>query len=138
MKTISIIIFLFLFICLIGIANSSELIFQFINPSFGGNPLNGSFLLQQAQIQNKFKEKTTEKSLLEQYAPMYQAQYLSALLDEAYENNGANLPNDGEYIIGGLRVHVTKDATNHIITLLVTDPGTGQQTTFQIPYTPTP
>lgn len=128
--------FLIFSFCLMVNAESSDLMFQFTNPSFGGNPLNGNFLLQQAQMQNKFKEKTTEKSLLEQYAPMYQAQYLSALLDEAYENNGTNLPDSGEYIIGGLRVNVTKDAVNRVITLLVTDPGTGQQTTFQIPYTP--
>lgn len=116
-------------------ANSSELIFQFTNPSFGGNPLNGSFLLQQAQLQNKFKEKTEERSLLEQFEPMYQAQYLSKILDDAYENNGQNLV-DGTYVIGGLTVTVTKDDVKGMITLLVSDPTTGRQTTFQIPYTP--
>lgn len=136
MKIIVIIASLIFFIQLTVMANSSELTFQFTNPSFGGNPLNGNFLLQQAQMQNKFKEKTAEKSLLEQFAPMYQAQYLSAILDDAYQNNGGNLPDDGEYLIGGLKVHVTKNAVNKVITLVVTDPGTGQQTTFQIPYTP--
>jgi len=136
MRFTSIIIsFLILLAFTINKANSSELIFQFTNPSFGGNPLNGSFLLQQAQIQNKFKEKTEEKSLLEQLEPMYQAQYLSKILDEAYENNGQNLV-DGTYIIGGLTVTVTKDSGNRMITLLVSDPATGRQTTFQIPYTP--
>lgn len=66
---------------------------------------------------------------------MYQAQYLSAILDEAYKNNGANLV-DGTYVIGGLTVNVTKDSVNRVITLLVSDPSTGRQTTFQIPYTP--
>lgn len=136
MKILSVISIVIFFVCITGVANSSELIFQFTNPSFGGNPLNGNFLLQQAQMQNKFKEKTGEKSLLEQFAPMYQAQYLSSILDDAYQNNGANLPDDGEYLIGGLKVHVTKNATTKVITLVVTDPGTGQQTTFQIPYTP--
>ena len=136
MRFTSIIIsFLILLAFTINKANSSELIFQFTNPSFGGNPLNGSFLLQQAQIQNKFKEKTEEKSLLEQLEPMYQAQYLSKILDEAYENNGQNLV-DGTYIIGGLTVTITKDSGNRMITLLVSDPATGRQTTFQIPYTP--
>lgn len=136
MKILSVISIVIFFVCITGVANSSELIFQFTNPSFGGNPLNGNFLLQQAQMQNKFKEKTGEKSLLEQFAPMYQAQYLSAILDDAYQNNGVNLPDDGEYLIGGLKVHVTKNAATKVITLVVIDPGTGQQTTFQIPYTP--
>lgn len=135
MKVSIFIIGLILFAFITGSANSSELTFQFINPSFGGNPLNGSFLIQQAQLQNKFKEKTEEKSLLEQYEPMYQAQYLSKILDDAYENNGANLV-DGDYVIGGLNVHVTKDPANHVITLSVYDPTSGKQTTFQIPYTP--
>lgn len=135
MKLLSVIAALILFVFITCEANCSELIFQFVSPSFGGNPLNGSFLIQQAQLQNKFKEKTEEKPLLEQFEPMYQAQYLSAILDEAYKNNGENLV-DGTYVIGGLTVNVTKDSVNHVITLLVSDPSTGRQTTFQIPYTP--
>ncbi len=115
-----------------GLAKSSELIFQFTNPSFGGNPLNGSFLLQQAQAQNKFKEKA-DQSLLNQLTPMYQAQYLSKILEDAYEGKDIQ---EGRYIIGGLIVDVTKGTGK--ITMLVTDPATGQQTTFELPYTPTP
>ncbi|MCX7988337.1 MAG: curli assembly protein CsgF [Thermodesulfovibrio sp.] len=113
-----------------GLAKSSELIFQFTNPSFGGNPLNGSFLLQQAQAQNKFREKTPETSLLEQLNPMYQAQFLSKILEDAYENGGTNIQ-PGEYIIGGLIINVTKEPGK--LTLLVTDPATGQRTTYQVP-----
>jgi curli production assembly/transport component CsgF len=32
-------------------AFASEIIYHPVNPTFGGNPLNGSFLLQQAQAQ---------------------------------------------------------------------------------------
>lgn len=134
MKILSTVIVLIFFAFMATVANSSELIFQFTNPSFGGNPLNGSFLLQQAQLQNKFKEKTEEKSLLEQFEPMYQAQYLSKILDDAYENNGANLVDGATYTVGGLQITVTK--ANNVITLVVLDPATGRQTTFQVPYTP--
>ena len=34
-------------------ASAGELVYQPVNPSFGGNPLNGDFLLQQAKIQNQ-------------------------------------------------------------------------------------
>lgn len=112
------------------LAKSSELIFQFTNPSFGGNPLNGNFLLQQAQSQNKFKEKVEEQSLLNQLMPMYQAQYLSKILEDAYKGEDIQ---EGRYIIGGLIVDVTKASGK--ITLIVTDPATGQQSTFELPYT---
>lgn len=127
---ISFIVIVYFVIFIPGLAKSSELIFQFTNPSFGGNPLNGSFLLQQAQVQNKFKEKVTEPSLINQITPMYQAQYLSKILEDAYEGKDIK---EGRYIIGGLIVDVTKGTGK--ITMVVTDPATGQQTTFELPYT---
>lgn len=63
MKLLSVIAALILFVFITCEANCSELIFQFVSPSFGGNPLNGSFLLQQAQLQNKFKEKKRKRNL---------------------------------------------------------------------------
>lgn len=33
---------------------ASDLVYQPVSPTFGGNPLNGNFLLNQAQIQNQF------------------------------------------------------------------------------------
>ena len=35
---------------------ATELVYTPINPSFGGNPLNGQFLLNEAQAQNNFTE----------------------------------------------------------------------------------
>ena len=37
-------------------ANATELIYTPVNPSFGGSPFNGAWLLQSATLQNKFKE----------------------------------------------------------------------------------
>lgn len=39
-----------------GSAHAGELIYQPINPSFGGDPLNGSYLLNKAQAQNDTKD----------------------------------------------------------------------------------
>ncbi|GAB6184412.1 curli assembly protein CsgF [Thermodesulfovibrio hydrogeniphilus] len=113
-------------------AFGSELVFQFTNPSFGGNPLNGSFLLQQAQLQNKFKEKTPESSLMDQMNQMYQAQYLGTILEDIYK--GKLTPTEGDtYNLGGLIIKVTK-VESSIITLSITDTSTGNQWTYQIPY----
>ncbi|MGB6007142.1 curli assembly protein CsgF [Castellaniella sp.] len=37
-----------------GPAQASQLTYTPVNPSFGGNPLNGSFLLQSAQTQKRY------------------------------------------------------------------------------------
>jgi len=37
-------------------AFADEMVYQPVNPNFGGNPLNGSFLLNQALAQNDHKE----------------------------------------------------------------------------------
>ncbi len=130
---------LLIFLFSIIIASSafgSELVFQFTNPSFGGNPLNGSFLLQQAQLQNKFKEKTPETSLMDQMNQMYQAQYLGTILEDIY--NGNINPSVGDtYNLGGLIIKVT-EVSSSIITLNITDTATGSQWTYQIPYGITP
>ncbi len=111
--------------------SASELIFQFTNPSFGGNPLNGSFLLQQAQIQNKFKEKTEKLSIMEQLNPAFQAQYLGNILEGVYK--GDITPNVGDnYELGGLTILV-KAINGNIVTFLITDTSSGQQWTYQIP-----
>ena len=38
------------------ITTSGELVYQPINPNFGGNPLNGSYLLNSAQAQNTYTD----------------------------------------------------------------------------------
>lgn len=36
---------------------AGNMTFQFRNPNFGGNPNNGSFLLNSAQAQNSYKDR---------------------------------------------------------------------------------
>ena len=39
-----------------GLVQATELVYTPINPSFGGNPLNGTWLLNNAQAQNDFDD----------------------------------------------------------------------------------
>lgn len=124
----------FLGLIIIFVANLSEateLIFQFTNPNFGGNSLNGNFLLNQAQLQNKFKEPVEEPSIMEQLQTIYQAQYLNKILEDIYTGKDVT---PGEYIIGNLKVNVTKGTDMYTINVL--DTSTGQTTTFQLPIIP--
>lgn len=134
MKTKIFLVLFFLTIFFTLPSYGGELTFQFINPSFGGNPLNGTFLLQQAQLQNKFKEKTPEQSLLQQLTPMYQAQYLSTVLDQASQGKLSLTPGE-TFTMGSLLITVVSVGSNKI-SFRFSDATTGQQTTFEVPIVP--
>src|SRR3954470_9982566 len=63
-------------------AQASELAYVPNNPSFGGNPLNGPVLLNQAQAQNHYVEKSSSsgasgQTALTQFNSMLQSAILS-------------------------------------------------------------
>lgn len=73
-------------IFLIGVSQfvcASELVYRPVNPSFGGSPLNGNFLLSSAQAQNDIKDPDlddeAEKSPLEEFNDRLQRSLLSRL-----------------------------------------------------------
>jgi curli production assembly/transport component CsgF len=45
--------------CLLTPAQAGTLVYAPTNPSFGGNPLNGSYLFNNAQVQNQFTQSPT-------------------------------------------------------------------------------
>lgn len=61
---------------------ASELVYKPINPSFGGNPLNGSFLLGKASAQNKHKASITKKSYAEKFQESLERAYISKMVRE--------------------------------------------------------
>ncbi len=63
-------------------AQASELVYTPVNPSFGGNPLNGSFLLSKAQAQNKHKAKLRSKSYAEKFQESLERAYINKMVRE--------------------------------------------------------
>ena len=61
---------------------ATELVYTPINPSFGGSPLNGSFLLSKAQGQNKHKADISEKSYAEKFQESLERAYLNKMVRE--------------------------------------------------------
>lgn len=61
---------------------ASELIYQPINPSFGGSPLNGSYLLNKAQAQNKHKASVEPKSYAEKFQESLERAYINKMVRE--------------------------------------------------------
>ena len=118
------------------LAIASELIYIPVNPSFGGSPLNGTFLLNQATLQNRFKEerparepKTALERFTEQLEYSVFSRMANKIVDAAF---GEDTLKPGEYTFGNYKVSVTTDASG--ITTVITEISTGNTTTIQIPY----
>ena len=117
-------------------AIATELVYTPINPSFGGNPLNWSGLLNQATLQNKFKEKRpprVPKSPLERFTEQLEYSVFSRMANRIVDTAfGEDTLQPGEYVFGNYKISVTTDASG--ITTIITEISTGNTTTIQIPY----
>ncbi|MGH8389223.1 MAG: curli assembly protein CsgF [Pseudomonas sp.] len=116
--------------CLLGLGASAliqatELVYTPVNPSFGGNPLNGTWLLNNAQAQNDYDDPdlksraTTGTSALERFSAQLQSRLLGQLLDNINNGNTGSLSTDA-FIVnvvddsGALTIEVTDRATGEI------------------------
>ncbi|VVO17674.1 curli assembly protein CsgF [Pseudomonas fluorescens] len=118
-------------ICLLGLASgglvqATELVYTPINPTFGGNPLNGTWLLNKAQSQNdhddpdlKDRASLAGTSALERFSSQLQSRLLGQLLDNISTGNTGSLSTDA-FIVnviddsGALTIEVTDRATGEI------------------------
>ena len=118
-------------ILLLGLGSASlvqatELVYTPINPSFGGNPLNGTWLLNNAQAQNDYddpdlKSRSTVAgtSALERFTSQLQSRLLGQLLDNISTGNAGSLSTDS-FIVnviddsGALSIEVTDRATGEV------------------------
>ena len=114
-----------------GLVQATELVYTPINPSFGGNPLNGTWLLNNAQAQNDYddpdlKDRTSiaGTSALERFSSQLQSRLLGQLLDNISTGNTGSLSTDA-FIVnviddsGALTIEVTDRATGEISEILV-------------------
>ncbi|MFG6203709.1 curli assembly protein CsgF [Pseudomonas retamae] len=116
---------------LIGLASAAtvqatELVYTPVNPSFGGNPLNGTWLLNNAQAQNdhddpdiKSRSAVAGTSALERFTSQLQSRLLGQLLDNISTGNTGSLSTDS-FIVnviddsGALSIEVTDRATGEV------------------------
>ncbi|KAA0975595.1 curli assembly protein CsgF [Pseudomonas sp. ANT_H12B] len=118
-------------------AHASELAYVPNNPSFGGNPLNGPVLLNQAQAQNRFVEKsstsTSGQTALTQFNSMLQSAILSrvssAVTSSIVGTNGQLVP--GVVETTDFRIAIT-NLQSGLLQIVTTDKNTGQTTQFQV------
>ncbi|QBF26685.1 curli production assembly protein CsgF [Pseudomonas tructae] len=108
-------------------AGATELVYTPVNPAFGGNPLNGTWLLNNAQAQNDHDDPAIKDrasafastSALERFTSQLESRLLSQLLTNINNGNTGSLQTDA-FIInviddsGALSIQVTDRVTGEI------------------------
>jgi curli production assembly/transport component CsgF len=106
-------------------AGASELVYTPVNPSFGGSPLNGGWLLGNAQAQDDHKDPDAINrsslpggSTLSRFTSQLEATLLSQMLGKVRDGNTGSLTTD-DFI-----VNLINDSG--ILTVQITDRLTGE------------
>ncbi|MGK9171622.1 curli production assembly/transport protein CsgF [Yokenella regensburgei] len=110
---------------------AGNMTFQFRNPNFGGNPNNGSFLLNSAQAQNSYKDPAYKDdygiestSALDNFTQSIQSQILGGLLTNINSGKPGRMVTS-DYIVdianrdGQLQLNVTDRKTGRTSTIEV-------------------
>jgi len=117
---------------------ASQLVWTPINPSFGGNPYNASWLMSSAQAQNKLKEPVgisqyPTRDPLEDFQQNLSRQILSRLSSQLIQKAFKEREMEpGHYEVGGFIIDISETMTG--IGVLILDPSTGAQTAVEIPF----
>ncbi len=111
--------------------SATELVYTPVNPSFGGSPLNGAWLLGSAQAQNDKKDpdafdrgSLTGTSALDRFTSQLESRLLSNLLNKLDDPNGGSLETD-DFLInvvnldGNLTVQITDRLTGEVSEIVV-------------------
>jgi curli production assembly/transport component CsgF len=107
-----------------------NMVFQFRDPSFGGNPNNGSFLLNNAQAQNSYKDPSYSDygvetpSALDNFTQAIQSQILGGLL------TNINSGKPGRMVTNDFIVDISN--RDGQLQLNVTDRKTGKTSTIEV------
>lgn len=111
-----------------GVCTAGQLTYQFINPNFGGNPLNGSVLLNEAQAQNSYKapnsDYSSDTSDLSYFTSAIQSQLLGNLMSNVSEGK------PGKLVTPDFIVSVTN--TDGQLVMNITDRKTNQTSQVEI------
>lgn len=125
-------------------SGATELIYTPVNPSFGGSPLNGAWLLNNAQVQNQYEEDPdaasadpfAEKTALEQFNEQLERSILNrismALSSSVVDANGNLIP--GTVSTTDFIIDIV-DNLDGTLTITTTDKNTGQSTSFIVSST---
>ena len=120
-------------------AFAGPIVYQPVNPSFGGNPLNGPNLLNQANAKNKLTDPNASslfgragQSQLDLFNQRLQALILDRIassLSDSLFNNGQLQP--GVVDTSAFRIEIVSLANGNLL-ITTTDKATGASTSFEV------
>jgi curli production assembly/transport component CsgF len=115
---------------------AQDFVYQPINPAFGGNPYNYSWLLGQAQAQNIFTEEVAgyeEEDPLAGLQDDINRQILNSITQQFYKNQfGEDGLTEGYYKFGSYEIDISPIAEGMQVRII--DILTGSETTIIVPF----
>ena len=117
---------------------ASEMVYTPINPSFGGNPLNGSFLLNKAQAQNKHKAPIKRKTYAEKFQDSLERAYINKIVREITDlafgeaADGSVFDQNSTFMSGDYEIQIVTTNPDSI-TVQITNTVTGEITLIEVP-----
>jgi curli production assembly/transport component CsgF len=118
-------------------ASATDLVYRPVNPSFGGDPLNGPTLLNQAIQQNDYKDPEATSFANQSPLQQFNDQLQRAVLGRIASSVSGGLFNSSGQLIPGVvetadfRIAIV-DLGGGVLSITTTDKITGQSTTFQV------
>lgn len=115
---------------------AGEIVYQPINPAFGGNPFNGPYLLSNAQVQNDHKEESHGGSLGQSPVEQFERQITSRLLSRVSSEIADRIYGEEAADSGTFRIEdtvISFERLNGQVVLNIRNDLTGEQTTIEIP-----
>ncbi|MCE9685734.1 curli assembly protein CsgF [Shewanella sp. AS16] len=108
-------------------AQGTELVYTPNNPSFGGSPLNGAYLLNKANAQNDNQAEDTEKDFVTRFKESLERNIMNTITRGVA--NGEII--DGTYDTGDFRIEVASVGGGVMLT--ITNLLTGEVTVIEMP-----
>jgi curli production assembly/transport component CsgF len=125
--------------------SASELIYTPISPSFGGSPLNGSFLLNKANSQNTHTASTAERSYGDRLQESLERAYINRIVreitslafgEQEFDANGNPIPSIFDetslFVSGDFQISLLTSNPDSLI-VEITNIITGEVTIIEIP-----
>lgn len=126
-------------------AGATEIVYTPVNPSFGGNPLNGTTLMNSANSQNKYTDPALERTLSrltsQSQLDLFNQRLQSLILDRiATSITGSLFDSSGNLVPGQIETSSflisIVDLGGGMLLITTTDKVTGASTSFQVSTTP--
>jgi curli production assembly/transport component CsgF len=115
-------------------AAAQDVVYQPVDPSFGGTPFNSAHLLGVAGAQNDYKDPkaTTTNSQADIFARQLQSRLLSALSSQIVDAIFGDNPQErGTIRFGGQTINFVRSLED--VTLTITNDDSGEVTTIVVP-----